>query len=513
MNQNNKTIAKNTIFLSIRMVFVLGISLYTSRVILATLGVVDYGIYNVVCGFVTMFAFLSTSMNNAIQRFYNFEFGRNGVTGTIKVYNAAVLIQLIIAIITIILLETLGLWYIDNKMVIPEGRETAAFWVFQFSIASLFIVIVQVPYSAAIMAHEKMDFYALVSVCDVILKLAIVYLLQILSYDKLIIYGALMLFINISDMALYYVYSKSCFEDIKIEFKQDWNLCKNMMTFSMWNLFGSFSGVAKEQGLNMILNIFFGPVVNAARGIAYQVTGAIQGFVANITIAARPQLTQAYALGNNTRMFNIMYGTSKLCYLVLLSMVIPILFEVDYILKLWLGENVPENTNSFLVWVLLSSLVHVFNPITSFVVHATGNMKKYQIVTGLFNLTILPVAFWLCKLGANPVIVFILSFVYTLLGQVLCIYILSTLISFNSAFYYKTVWVPLLFVTVVSLVPGCVIKVSLVESFWRLVFQTMTAIFTIVITSYLFVLSDTEKNIASSFVKKIVHTFKSNMFL
>ncbi len=295
----NKRIAINSIYMSIRMVFVLCITLYTTRVVLDALGIVDYGIYNVVCGFASMFTFLNTSLSNGIQRFFNFEYGKKGIDGAQKVYNAGLLIQIILAIIIIISCETIGVWYLYNKMVIPPDRIIAAMWVFQFSILSFVFVILKAPYSASVMAHEKMGFYSVLSIIEVVFKLAIVLLIPYLPGDSLIIYGVLFALISFIDFFSFYLYSKINFEEIKINKSFDKCIIKSMLGFSGWNIFGSFSNMMKEQGINLVLNFFCGPIVNAARGVANQVNGGIQGFVTNILIPVRPQIIQSYASGKD----------------------------------------------------------------------------------------------------------------------------------------------------------------------------------------------------------------------
>ena len=318
MEQNNQKIATNTFILAIQQVLSLVVALYTSRVILQSLGVEDFGIYNVVAGFVAMFAFLNTSMNNATQRFYNYEYGRNGISGAKTVYNCALIIQFILAFIVLLLLETLGLWYINNRLVVPVERLETSFWVFQFSSFSLMFVIMQIPYSAAITAHEKILCFATVSIIDSILKLLIAVAVQYIHGDRLLAYGFFLLLISFSDFAIFAFYAKRNFEEIVIEKKQDWSMLRQMLSFSGWNFFGSFAGVAKEQGVNLILNSFFGPVVNAARGIANQVSSAVTSFSSNLMTAYRPQIVNSYADANYGRTKKLMFSESKICFFLLL---------------------------------------------------------------------------------------------------------------------------------------------------------------------------------------------------
>lgn len=501
VEQYNKKIVRNTIFLTFQTLFVLFVSLYTSRVILKALGVEDFGIYNVVGGFVSMFAFLNTSMINGIQRFYNYELGKNGEDGLKRVYNTALSIQAILAITILILTETAGLWYINNIMVIPAERLVAARWIFQFSVISLVFVIMQVPYSSAVVAHENMGFYAVINMLDAVLKLAIVLAIPFFSADKLIVYGFLILLISIINWLLFYLYAKVRYKEI--------NICKGfnssqfmeMLSFSGWNLFGSFSGVMKEQGINMILNLFFGPVVNAARGIAYQVNGAMMGFVVNINTASRPQLTQSYASGNQDRSINLMYTMSKIGVVTLALFAVPVIYEVDYILNIWLDTEIPLHTNSFVQLVVINSIVLCLNPPVSFLVHATGKMRKYQVVSSLFSLLVLPISYIMLQQGAEPEYVFVLMIVFTMIGQWICVHILKQLIVFSEVDYVRRVVLPLtLFLALIPILP-LIPRLLLGESFFRLVLVSALSVISTGSIGYYIVLNQSEKANVLSFLK------------
>ena len=309
--KSNIRIAKNSLYMTIRMLAVLCITFYSTRVILNSLGVVDYGVYNVVAGFVSLFSFLGTSMSNAIQRFYNYEFARNGIRGAQNVFNTSVIIQIFLAVVLISLLELTGPWYIQNKMVITESTQDNAQYLFQFSVLSFVCVILQSPFLAAVMAHERMGFYSIVSVIDASLKLLIAFLLSYFTKQPLLIYGLFLFIEHLLILFLYIIYTVKIFEEIKFTFSFDKSLMKTMLSFSGWNVFGTFSGVMKDQGVNMIMNLFFGPVVNAAKGVASQINNGIQSFVSNIIIPARPHLVQSYSLGNIDRVMQLTYTVSK----------------------------------------------------------------------------------------------------------------------------------------------------------------------------------------------------------
>ncbi len=311
-DSKNKRIAKNSIYLTIRMIIVLGISLYTTRAILSILGVIDYGIYNVIAGFVTMFAFLNTSMSATSQRYFNVEYAKNGLKGAKVAFNASLRIHFILALLIVSITELFGVWYLQNKMILPADRLFAAECVFHSSVVSMFFTIVNVPFLSAIIAHEKMDFYAVVTVIDAFLKLLIVLILPYLSYDYLIAYGILYILISVFDFMAYYLYAKSKFEEVKIAPVSDKRIYREMIAFTLWNSIGSFSYVLRNQGITLVLNAYFGPVVNAARGVAAQVDTAINGFVNNMVVPARPQITQSYAQNDIDRAFFITYSISKL---------------------------------------------------------------------------------------------------------------------------------------------------------------------------------------------------------
>lgn len=499
---NNSRIAKNSIFMSLRMVFVLGITLYTTRVILNVLGVENYGVYNVVCGFVSMFAFLNISMSNGIQRFFNFELGKNGIEGANKVYNTAIFIQFILAIIIILLTESIGLWYLHNKMVIPEDRMFAAEWIFQFSVMSFLFIILQAPYAAAVMAHERMDFYAIVSVFDAMLKLGIVFAIPILPGDKLIVYGVLYSFVNVLNFAIYYIYCKRSFTEIKIRFHFDKSLFRSMLGFSGWNIFGSISGVMKEQGINLVINLFFGPVVNAARGVATQINGGLQSFVSNITIPVRPQVVQSYARGEYIRTMNLTYSVSKLscCFLYLCAL--PVVLEIDYILKLWLGNTIPEHTNYFVIIVILTSFVNNLNAAVSGVVHASGNMRVYQIVSSTISLMCVPCSYFGLKLGMAPEFALLMVFGWAVISQVASLYILKTIVPYSLNDYVKNVLWPLFAVMFVTFWPAFFVRIYVSSGIVRFLVVSVISVSISSFGIYYIALNRSERGLINSFLSK-----------
>jgi O-antigen/teichoic acid export membrane protein len=392
-SENNKRIARNTLLLYFRMLLTMVVSLYTVRVVLNTLGIVDYGIFNVVAGIVTTFSFLSVTLATATQRFFSFELGRNNYEQLKKTFSMTMTIYIMVAIIILVLAETLGLWFLNTKMSIPAERMEAANWIYQFSILSFMMTMFTIPYDAAIIAHERMDVYAYVSMIEVSLKLLIVYLLMIVSMDKLKLYAILILGVTTIITLIYRTYCQKKFDECHYSFYWDSNLFKTIAGYSGWNLFGSLAGVFNDQGINILLNIFFNPVINAARGIAFQISNSINLFVSNFSTAVNPQIIKYYAQNENQKMQTLVFQSSKFSYFLLFIITMPVLLETNLILSLWL-KAVPEYVVLFTRLVIITTLIDSLSGplITSAL--ATGKIKYYQIIIGGFKLFNLPICFF-----------------------------------------------------------------------------------------------------------------------
>lgn len=501
---NNKRIAKNTMFLYFRMALVLVVSLFSTRIVLQALGVENYGIYNVVSGFVSMFAFLNTSMSNGVQRFYNFSLGRKNGYSITDVYNTAIQIQTILAVVLFLLLETVGVWYMYNEMVIPSERFSSALWVFQFSVISMLIIVMQIPYSASIMAYEKMDYYAYVSIFDVLAKLGIAYAIKYSSFDRLLLYGLLNLVVTLIGFFLYYAYAKSYFKELKFERAIRKELFKPMLSFSGWNVFGSFAYMLKSQGLNMLLNVFFGPVVNAARGVSNMVMSAIHGFQANIVVAFRPQLVQSYASTDYRRVENLFFSLSKVSFVLLAILSIPVIMEIDYILSLWLETKVPDYTIPFTILVLVNMVISSLNTPVSQVVHATGKMKQYQIGTSIVVCSIIPIAWIFLKMGFDATSVYWVSLAATIVNQAICNWLLKKVFDYNIKAYMKNVIMPCTLFAVISPILPYLITVFMPSSFGRLILVTLVSIVSSLIVALCFVLKQSERKLVKTFISKFL---------
>jgi len=428
MENNNKRIAKNTLYLYFRMLLTMGVSFYTSRVVLNTLGVEDYGIYNVVGGVIVMFGFLNSS--NATSRFLTFELGRQDYEKLKKTFSAALTVHFIIAIIILILAETVGLWFLENKLVIASERMNAARWVYQLSIISAMISTTQVPYNATIIAHERMNVYAYVEILSSLLKLGIVYLLVIGNFDKLILYAILTLSVTVIITTFYKIYCAKNFPESHYKYEWDKKIIKPMIGFSGWTLFGNIAYVAKGQGNNMLLNIFFGVIVNAAYSIAITIQGVITNFVTNFQTALNPQITKNYANKNYGQFLNLIYKSSRLSFCIMLIPTVPVLFNVDYILKLWL-KIPPPYSSSFVTLCLLNSLIDtVSNPLITGA-QAIGKIKIYQLVVGTLLFLNLPVSYILLLIYKEPTTMYWVSIVISCISLVFRIKFLEQMINLS----------------------------------------------------------------------------------
>lgn len=483
------------------MLLTMAVTLYTSRVVLATLGVEDFGIYNVVGGVVTMFAFLNGTISGVTQRYLTYELGAGNADRLKKVFNTAMCIHWLIAIVILLLAETLGLWFVYNKLVIPEGRLTAALWVYQFSILSTIVFIVSVPYNACIIAHEKMSAFAYISIIEVVLKLLVVYMLLLTGLDKLIFYAFLIFAVQLLIRVIYNEYCKRHFEESKYKLQIDKPLAKNMMGFTGWSLFGGFAGVGMNQGINILLNMFFGPAVNAARAVAMQVDNAVQGFVANFQMALNPQIIKNYASNNLDQMRTLVFASSRYSYYLLFFLSLPIMFEAPFILGVWLKE-VPDHTVAFLRITMLVLLVNTLsNPlITS--ANATGNIKKYQIVVGTIQILIIPVAYIALHMGCSSEFVFWIYLIFIIIAQLSRLLMIRPMIGLSIRVYIKSVILRIVVVSIPSVLLPIVSIISLEEGWQRFLITSITCIISVILFTYIFGIETEER----AFINKKLQT-------
>lgn len=503
---NNDRIARNSLFLYIRMIVVMLVGLYTSRVVLNVLGISDFGISNVVVGFVSLFAFLNATFTSSIQRFYNYEGGKAGEEGFQRVFSAGMRVHLILALVVFVLLESFGTWYVNHVMVLPEERLFAANVVFQFAILNLLLVILQIPFSAAIIAKEKLDFYALVNIVEVVLKLVLVILLPHVPFDKLIAFASIQLFVQIANFVLYYSYSKIKFNCIKWTNTIDRSLLKGMLSFSGWTLLGSFSFMFKVQGVNLVLNSFFGIIVNAARGVAYQIYSAVSNFSSNITMSFRPQLVQSFAKNDLKRTYALFSSQSRLCYIISLMLITPMILEMDYLLHLWLGNVVPEYSIIFSKLVLIDTLINTLNTPVTQVVFATGRIKGYHIGGAIINILLIPLCWIFLKMGFDASIVFVLTIIVSIICHLVCLIIMHHVFPYSYKEYLQKIIMPCAAMTVLVPLLPFAIRWFLPGSLIRLLLVSLASLAVTVALAYSFFLNISEKELVHRFTSKFFKT-------
>lgn len=394
----NKRLAKNTILLYMRMILILGVTLYTSRIILQVLGTIDFGVYNVVGGVVAMFSFINSSLSGASSRFITYALG-DKAQDIQTTFNTIVSVHYLFAGILFLLAETVGLWFVMTKLVIPDNRLMAAFWVYQSTIASAVITVGSAPYNALIIAHERMDVFAYISIFETFAKLSICGLLLILPFDKLIIYALGVVLVQIAVRLLYMRYCHKEFEESHAKLQWNKNQAKEVFSYAGWVLNGELAAVGYTQGINILLNIFFGPLVNAARGISVQVQNAITLFAKNFLSAVRPQVIKSYANRDFRRMHQLVLVSSRLGVYLMLLISLPIIFKTPYLLDLWLTE-VPPDTTAFVRIMLICGIVNALATSTIIAIQATGDIRKFQIIEGSILLLIVPLAYIMLKFTA-----------------------------------------------------------------------------------------------------------------
>lgn len=498
---NNKQIAKNTFMLYLRMLISLVVGLYTSRVVLQTLGVEDYGIYGVVGGVVSMLGFLNATMSGATSRFLSFELGKGNKQSLQETFSAAFFVHLVIAVIVLFFAETVGLWFLCNKLVIPETRLVAAHWVYQFSIIATLLGIVQTPYTACIMSHEKMNVYAYFELVNVTLKLLIVYLLVISSWDKLIIYSLLVLLVSIFMQSLYRHYCRKYFSESYIVFQVKKSKMLPLLSFSGWDLYGNMAYTCKQQGISFLINIFFGVAYNAASGVAATLQGVVSGLAFNITTAFRPAIIKEFSAGNKTRAANLIYLGAKFTGLLMIILALPIIFELELIMQLWLKE-VPDYAVLFCQLLLVNSCVHIVGHTLSIGIHATGNIKMTSFLVGTNEILLIPVL-WLFYHESFPVHT---AYLLTIVQNAITVVIRGVILQkqfceFQLITYLKKVILSLAFIFFVSYSYLFFWTSQIDDFFYRLVFGSIIDFLLVLVLSYSVLLNVQEKHSVVAWIK------------
>ena len=489
-----------------RMLFLMAISLFTSRVNLQALGVQDFGIYNVIGGVVAMFSMLSGALSVSISRNITFELGRKDLVRLNKVFCTSINIQLMIGLGILVLAETVGVWFLNNKMVIPADRMYAANWVLQFSILSFLVGLLNVPYNSCIIAHEKMSAFAYISILEAVLKLLVAYALYISPIDKLITFGLLLSASSIFLRGIYMSYCKRHFEECTYHFVKDKELLKEMTGFAGWSMFGLVAYTGYTAGLNIILNLFFGPAVNAARGIATQVENAIAGFSKNFQMAINPQIIKNFASNDLQRMHTLIFESSKFAFYLLLCLSLPVIIEAPKVLQIWLGI-VPDHTVSFIRLLLIIIIIDSLGSSISTAQQATGKIKVYQIVVGGIMLMIVPVAYVFLKLGGNPETVYWVYLAAVILAHICRMYIIRPMIKLSLKEYIIKVIVPIVRVSVLSIILPILLYCTLPDNLWSFIVVCGVSVISVLAVTYFWGITTGERQMVNNKISSFYGKF------
>lgn len=503
---DKKRIAKNTLALYARMLLVIAVGLYTSRAVLQTLGENDYGVYNVVGGIVTMIGFLNSALTAASQRFISYELGTGRMEKLKKVFSTAVSIHLVLALIVLVLAETVGLWFINTHLNIAADRMQAANWVYHCSVLTLMVSIVSVPYNSCIVAHEHMRAFAIIGILEVVLKLLIVYLLLVIHHDKLIAYALLVLCVSLIIRLVYGIYCKRHFGECTYRLTLDCELFKKMFAFAGWSVVGNFGFSFKDQGSNIILNIFFGTAVNAARGIAMQVNGVICYFSSNFTMALAPQITKQYAAGNVSESIKLVFDGSRLSFYLMSMIAAPVLINTDYLLTLWLG-SVPQYTSEFLSLCLLAGMVNAMVPPVTTALQATGKIALFQIVICIVVLCELPLAYILLRAVGKPYVAMLPTVAIAVVALFVRVYLLKRQVPICSLrnFAFSVFGKNVLLITL-AIAVSAYMRTLMAQDFISFVMSSVNACVIVCVFIYTFGLTKYERSVIQqklmSYVRK-----------
>lgn len=508
---NNKRIAKNTLLLYFRMLFLMIVSLYTSRVILNALGVEDFGIYNVVGGIISMFSIISNSLTSAISRFITFELGKKNIEKLKVVFSSAVTIQIVLGLIIIIISETIGLWFLNYKMTIPADRLETANYVFHFSIITFVINLISIPYNAAIIAHEKMSAFAYISIIEVIGKLAIAYFVIISPIDKLIFYAILMALVAIIIRFIYGFYCKRHFQECSYKFIYDKTVLKEMFNFAGWNFWGSGSFILMTQGVNVLINMFFGVIYNAARGIANQVDNAVVMFANNFTTAINPQIIKSYASKDLSYMHKLICAGSKYSFFLLWIFALPLLLETETILYIWL-KTVPDYAPSFLRYTISISLLSVISNTLVTAIQATGKIKKYQLIVGGLGMTIFPLVYITYKMGFPVEIAYIIHFSIFILQLISRLFLSKEMINLPILFFVKNVIVQIITIAIISSIIPVSIYLSNEQTIIRFIIILFTSFFATTVSIYFLGLDKNERAMVNTYFHTMIRKLNRNQY-
>lgn len=497
-------IIQNTIALYLRMILTMCVSLYTSRVVLNVLGAADYGVYNVVGSIVVMFYFLNGAMAGGTQRFLNYEMGCGTKESLRNTFNACLVIHICIATVIFVLAETVGLWLVNKKLVIPADQIVAANWVYQFSILSAMVSLTQVPYTAAIIAHEKMKVYGYVGIIEALLKLGIVFLLIYIPFNKLILYGILTFIVSLTIASIYRIYCIKHYIESHWKMVKERNIYKNLIGFSSWNLIGNLSGILTNQGQNIVLNLFYGPIANAARAIATSVNGVVLLLVNGFTTAMNPQITKAWATNEKEHFMSMIFRSSKFSYYLLLIVAAPVYTQIHEVLDIWL-VNPPEYTYIFCRLAILDCLIYCVTIPLLTGAQSTGNIKTYETVVSIITILNLPISYILLKFGFPPTTIYYVTIGTSICALIARLIILRSLIKLSITKYIIDVLLPCWTIFFLIILTMYFTTSYLGTGIARLVFATLITETIILTCVFTFGLNQNEKQFSYNLLRSYIH--------
>jgi len=506
-NTENKRIAKNSIYLYIRTFAILLVSLYSVRVILDVLGVEDYGIYNAIGGVVAVFSFLANTLTSVSQRYFSFYIGKNDTQRLKQYFNTIYLVYVLISVIVLIIGETAGIWILNKYLTIPPDRFHAAKVVYQLSLLSLIFQFIVIPYNSVIIAREEMSVYAYISIFEALLKLGIVFLLVVIRWDALILYSLLLVGVSLLKYLFYSIYTSKKYSESRLIRFWNKNLFVEILGYLGWNTYGVFAAVFKSHGIVVVLNMFFGPIVNAAYAIAVQISGAVNQFVSSFLLAVQPQIVKKYAEDNKRGMFDIVFLSSRFSYYLVMIVAIPCIIELPMILKLWLKE-VPDYTVQFSILLVITTLIDslCLPLVTS--IQATGKIKTYNLVIGTILFLTIPVCALAAKCGVNSYMLVVISLGVTFIGQIVRIWFLKTTAGMSVSEYCSKVIRRIIVVTLISILVPSLLSTTLEDSIIRLLIITIVSFISSLSTIYYLGLNCRERSMIQDFVKTKI--FKKN---
>ena len=498
---NTTRIARNTLLLYFRQILIMLVSLYTVRIVLNVLGEEDYGIYNVTAGVVTMFGFLSGAMATASQRYFAFDLGKGDTEHLKTTFSVTFQIYVLLAVIIVILAETVGLWFVTHKLVIPPERLSAAVWIYQAAVLSFLLTLVTTPYMASIIAHENMDIYAYVSIVEAVLKLGIVFLLQTLDADKLILYGLLLAAVALINTTIYRTYCKKHYQECKFQYVRDKGLFKELVSYSGWNLFGASIGVIKGQIINILLNLYFGVVVNAARAVSHNVSAAVTSFSHNFNTALRPPIIKTYANDQKDETMKLVFRGCKFTYFLMYVFALPLVLEMETVLKIWLG-NPPDYAVIFTQLALIDAVVDSISYPIMALAQATGKIRLYQSVVGGILMMNFPISWIILKLGAPAYSVMVVAVVVTFIAFVVRLIIVRRLANFSIRQFAKKAALPCVLVTILAAIIPLLVRINFDESFLRLCITTFASVVSVGLFVFVIGMNKGEREMVAAQVKK-----------